>query len=60
MTKFIECTGGVIIWNSIEIKSRNYKDLKLFKVRYKQSFSIDMIVNAGVLVNNNYKWNTTG
>ena len=29
---------GVNIWNSIEIETRNCKDLKLFKVKYKKSF----------------------
>ena len=28
---------GVNIWNSIEIETRNCKDLKLFKVKYKKS-----------------------
>ena len=29
---------GVNIWNSIEIETRNCKDLKLFKVKYKKVF----------------------
>ena len=29
---------GVIIWNSIEIETRNCKDLRLFKVKYKKTF----------------------
>ena len=29
---------GVNIWNSIEIETINYKDLKLFKVKYKKVF----------------------
>ena len=35
---------GVNIWNSIEIETRNCKDLKLFKVKYKEkSFNTDVI-----------------
>ena len=30
---------GVNNWNSIEIETRNCKDLKLFKVKYKKSLS---------------------
>ena len=29
---------GVNIWKSIEIEARNWKDLKLFKVKYIKAF----------------------
>ena len=41
---------GIIIWNSIEIETRNCKDLRLFKVKYKKSFNTDMIFNYVVFI----------